>query len=655
MYNDSYLSDNEIVEVINEYINSDIYNYAVLIDGSWGSGKTFFVRNTLMVELEKREEERKRQNEGDKVKKVIYISLYGIKSTLDISNSLYLELLSDRNKKENINISRIVNSTIKIGADYLKSKGIDISNFEEVIGGLINFKDYIIIFDDLERCNCDINEVLGYINNFVEHDGVKVILVANEDEIGKCNESQNIELKYLVATNSNIDYKLEKERIESIFNLDTNEKDKKPDVFALRDRCNELFGQNILYNRIKEKLIGITITYRPNLLEIERKLINSCINDNNLKEVLYTNLNDNISFAVNRNHINLRTYQFFLSKINVVNKIVIEHYKKKEDYNLIIGDLVKACYKTCVLYKCGDYRWKWNDKNLYGEKSPIGESDILRLSIFAFKFLDDFIINSKLDKNIMIKTIDSYLKEKKQELENPNDPLNKYSNWWGMDEKDLRIGIEEIIYKLKNGEYEISVFPKILIYFIKLNEIGFEEELLNEVVKSMNELIDLEKNIISLNEEKILLNEENNTKKYEELIEPMRKKIKEKNQKNEKDAINSVFDDEENWGNRIYAYNFEKDDLRIRKESFINKIDINKLKKALEESDVSNIVMFRYAIHDLYSFSNIKDFYSDDAPNIKELKEYIKIIEPDEKDLIKRTNLKWLLQKLEEVYNALIK
>ena len=37
----------------------------------------------------------------------------------------------------------------------------------------------------MERCDCSINEILGYINSFVEHEKMKVIIVANQEEIGK--------------------------------------------------------------------------------------------------------------------------------------------------------------------------------------------------------------------------------------------------------------------------------------------------------------------------------------------------------------------------------------------------------------------------------------------------------------------------------------
>ena len=50
---------------------------------------------------------------------------------------------------------------------------------------LVNLKDKLIIFEDIERSSVDIIEFLGYVNSLVEQDGVKVLLVANEQEFLK--------------------------------------------------------------------------------------------------------------------------------------------------------------------------------------------------------------------------------------------------------------------------------------------------------------------------------------------------------------------------------------------------------------------------------------------------------------------------------------
>ncbi|MCG5293687.1 KAP family NTPase, partial [Providencia rettgeri] len=50
----------------------------------------------------------------------------------------------------------------------------------------------IIIFDDIERCKMPINDILGYINYFVEHTSCKVIVICDESKlIEKKSEKEN--------------------------------------------------------------------------------------------------------------------------------------------------------------------------------------------------------------------------------------------------------------------------------------------------------------------------------------------------------------------------------------------------------------------------------------------------------------------------------
>lgn len=60
--------------------------------------------------------------------------------------------------------------------------------------------DKVLCFDDLERANVDVIDILGYINNFVEHDHIKTIIICNEKELSTKFKSNNIEMKTFIAT-----------------------------------------------------------------------------------------------------------------------------------------------------------------------------------------------------------------------------------------------------------------------------------------------------------------------------------------------------------------------------------------------------------------------------------------------------------------------
>ena len=84
---------------------------------------------------------------------------------------------------------------------------------------------------------------------------MKVIIVANEKEVD--SKLNNLELKYVVAMNKVID--LNKNNNVSDNNSLSLEK--------LKDRTEQIFEEKSSYNKVKEKLIGETFNYVPDLKE----------------------------------------------------------------------------------------------------------------------------------------------------------------------------------------------------------------------------------------------------------------------------------------------------------------------------------------------------------------------------------------------------
>lgn len=87
------LTDEQILEIIEKYTNKKETNYAILLDGEWGSGKTYFIREKLVPKLKDNyEKEKKEKNKDDKLKnkKPLYISLYGQKMLKKYQNQYIL-------------------------------------------------------------------------------------------------------------------------------------------------------------------------------------------------------------------------------------------------------------------------------------------------------------------------------------------------------------------------------------------------------------------------------------------------------------------------------------------------------------------------------------------------------------------------------------
>lgn len=347
------MTDNHIIEETLRYLSDKSYNYAILIDGEWGCGKTFFIQHALKEQIEKNEKE------SGNLRKIKYISLYGCKSIQDIQENIVWGFAEEA--KENLdNITGVNGHTTKIGGNILLSsrkignailkKFVPNANAYEIASDWLTMKAYIFIFDDIERCDCPLNEVFGFINGLVEHEGTKVILVANEKEISANQIIAQRELQYLLVLNDKISWPAK----DDYFTYKTRLPENKINLEVLEERRRTLFPDEEVdagYRKIREKLIGVTLHYQPDVKCIIKTMIVGSDADDFLKDILLDSIDNFYLIMKMYNHYNLRTFQFFLSKVfylyvkfNTID--VEEEYKKR-----LLCFLVDDCFRWSVQFK----------------------------------------------------------------------------------------------------------------------------------------------------------------------------------------------------------------------------------------------------------------------------------------------------------------
>ncbi|MDR3047760.1 MAG: hypothetical protein LBU51_09175 [Bacteroidales bacterium] len=170
----------KINSVIIEYLQAKNTDYALLLNGVWGSGKTFYIKNELECEIRK---------QG---LKVIYISLNGSEDINKLIKKITFRLLYDLKNESKID-EDIVEKFIEITAELPKIGGfinvgkkikniIEIKKLEN-----IDYKNIVLILDDLERISTKIypEDVLGKIyENYIKN-GTKTLFVSDESNIKK--------------------------------------------------------------------------------------------------------------------------------------------------------------------------------------------------------------------------------------------------------------------------------------------------------------------------------------------------------------------------------------------------------------------------------------------------------------------------------------
>lgn len=216
-------SNKHIEEFLDYYLNVEQSpDYAVLITGCWGSGKTYFIRQYL---------EGKGAAGKDVVKTfdwltdcekyaVVYVSLFGAKNREEMDKRVLEKLHPILSSEYLKSIPTAVSTIAKLLKEYsvnpaLKATGavaeIATPFLAEILPNIIKgkrgkLKGTVVVFDDVERADMPLPELLGYLNEYVEHLHVPCILLADKDkweEAQKCQEDKST-LHHLSSTKEKI-------------------------------------------------------------------------------------------------------------------------------------------------------------------------------------------------------------------------------------------------------------------------------------------------------------------------------------------------------------------------------------------------------------------------------------------------------------------
>ncbi|WP_434523774.1 P-loop NTPase fold protein [Klebsiella quasipneumoniae] len=192
--------NNHIIDNLNYYLNTSTPEYAFMITGGWGAGKTYFIENFI-------KEYNKNAIDSQSGNKIIKISLFGFKTTSSIDEMIFQSLHPLLGHRYTKLAGNILKGALKLGCkidingdskpDVDINASLDKIKFREIFSTNTDSGEIIIALDDLERTDIPLKEILGYVNYLVEISKVKVILIANEKilhEKDKSSEDKNTDI-----------------------------------------------------------------------------------------------------------------------------------------------------------------------------------------------------------------------------------------------------------------------------------------------------------------------------------------------------------------------------------------------------------------------------------------------------------------------------
>ncbi len=314
---------NELNNYILNYLENDKTNSAIMLTGGWGTGKSYYIENTLKPFI------------IDHRKDCIIISLYGLSELSEISRSIYMELrmkkISEKLDNEVFKTSWLAVKTVVKGASSFF--GIDLSKDDDALNNLyesINLCGKLVVLEDVERTSIDIIELLGYVNSLVEQDNVKVLLVCNEQEIIETKEENysrnNLSKPEEIRAQFDIVYYYLKER------RDESKTDQKNSI-EYSDITNR-------YLKAKEKTVSDTIVFENDLKNTIFTVINK-FNNEILSGFSKQYVIDQLLSQYIKEKFNLRTFIFACQKtVNIfdylkTNNITDEDFCKNIFFSIV--------------------------------------------------------------------------------------------------------------------------------------------------------------------------------------------------------------------------------------------------------------------------------------------------------------------------------
>lgn len=340
--------------------------YAVLINGPWGAGKTRLIERFFDS----------RPKVDDQNISYLYVSLYGMRDVKEINDALFTQLHPLLGSRGMRIAGRIMTGLLKA------SLKIDLNNDGQADGTVssevpnIDLPDYVkkaqglpVVFDDLERCSMKIKEVLGYINGFSEHDDCKVIILADDTKIGLNDEGERIE-----------------------------------------------------YGLIKEKLIGKTFEVRPEFDAAYKSFV-AALSDPDLRRLFTKEASEiRLIFEQSKSN-NLRTLQRAIWDFERLCKVLL---KKHINHKLAMRDIIRVFFAFSFEIKTrnlkldevqglgGDY---WSGFMGLGDRNNPSEAEKIRKrypevpfdqTLIGQSILSDILSRSIVGRDLIVRSINEH-------------------------------------------------------------------------------------------------------------------------------------------------------------------------------------------------------------------------------------------------------
>lgn len=444
--------NNLILDFLNSYTANPDPQYAVMLKGKWGCGKTYFIKQW------KKRFDNEENAETEITLKPIYVSTYGMKSIAEIKTAIDKELNPFFYSKT----GKIIRGALKIAGKIVFKTDFDVNGDAKNDGTFSATLDSLsllqiendsikgvkfLIFDDIERSQIDMKELLGFINYFVEHCGCHVVVIGDDNHLEASPKKVLEEFKEKIIGR---EFEIQP-NIEEAIDCFLNEVPTSEYLKELRDfimLCFNCTGYNNL------------------------RVLRQCLYD--FKEVL-DKLSGKLAEAVNKENI-------FLKNVLASFIAVYAEYSNKDNRELICN--WRLMYQISLSQDKDENRAKMQE--IIDKYKPLNKE--LIYSIFHPDIVESIlrhITKGEPFANFLINTIQN----EHQELK----PWEKLPGFFDMEQTEFETICQDTINAIQNNEMQnagqLGYCVAYLSYFDALNIYDFTQEYKSLIKSQLNERI----------------------------------------------------------------------------------------------------------------------------------------------------------------------
>lgn len=567
------MTNEQICKYVKHYIEKDKTKSAIMLTAPWGKGKSYFIQNELIPYLE--------QNGNYQS---VVVSLYGVSSLAEISKSIFFEVKGFALKKkfeqtkgklekftrrfqkpevssELIPATKVAARTVIKGITSFVGVDLSLGNLQELYNS-IDLSGKLLVFEDIERSQIDIIEFLGYVNSLVEQDGVKILLISNEDEL--------------------IHY-VQKEVEED----------------GKKQLVKEYDESSLQYLKFKEKTVSDTIQFYGNT----RNAIKAIIGQYNCKQFDWLKNDgelDGVEKLLFTGKIdNLRTFIYACQK-------TFEIYEQIDEYHLA-DEYLKCIFYGIILFsrsiKCGIFpAWDGTDylsPKLTGSGIPL------------FRFCYEYIRWHEFDTRQVDSTISAYDQYRMLKQSYDSD-LAVIFDYHVSTEANVLAALKRIDDRLnKPFDVPLGMYGKLAYHLVKLHflldyDFSSIRKKMIDNLKSNGQNIDIQGLMLRYFEFE--------TDEEKELFDIFKKEIEESIKKSQQDTEDFSYDPAE-----IDVLRKQADSMTQYSHRFISLYDLEKLVNMLFQCNAQQLHVFRSTMLSVYRNALPGQFEIDDYEFMKSM------------------------------------